>query len=556
MYRSSPYDRASQIADFDSIRISLASPEKIRSWSHGEVTKPETINYRTFKPERDGLFCAKIFGPVTDWECLCGKYKRMKHRGVICDKCGVEVTLSKVRRERLGHIELASPCSHVWFFKGLPSRIGYLLDITMRDLEHILYFETFVCIDPGEVPGLKQKEILPEEKLREMQKEYPGKFQSGMGAEAIKELLRRVEVDKLSEELREKMKIDPSLQKRIKFAKRLKVLEAFRKSGNKPEWMILDVIPVLPPELRPLVPLDGGRFATSDLNDLYRRVINRNNRLKKLMELHAPDVIVRNEKRMLQEAVDALFDNGRRGRVLRGTNNRPLKSLSDTLKGKQGRFRQNLLGKRVDYSGRSVIVVGPELKLHQCGLPKKMALELFKPFIYHKLEAAGHCTTIKQAKELVEAAGIDRLGHPRRRNSRASSSAQSRSHAAPPRHSGLRAGARRRQSHPHPPARLHRVQRGLRRRPDGGSHSAFTRSAGRSLRADAQLAQHSFAGQWLSSRRSDAGHGPRHLLHDESQAASKGRRPRVRFERRSASWRSKRAKSNCSRRFACATQVK
>jgi len=403
LYRSSPYDRASQIADFDSIRISLASPEKIRSWSHGEVTKPETINYRTFKPERDGLFCAKIFGPVTDWECLCGKYKRMKHRGVICDKCGVEVTLSKVRRERLGHIELASPCSHVWFFKGLPSRIGYLLDITMRDLEHILYFETFVCVDPGEVPGIKQKDILPEEKFRELQKEFPGKFDVRMGAEAIKELLRRVDVDKLSEELREKMKVDPSLQKRIKYAKRLKVLEAFRKSGNKPEWMILDVIPVLPPELRPLVPLDGGRFATSDLNDLYRRVINRNNRLKKLMELHAPDVIVRNEKRMLQEAVDALFDNGRRGRVLRGTNNRPLKSLSDTLKGKQGRFRQNLLGKRVDYSGRSVIVVGPELKLHQCGLPKKMALELFKPFIYHRLEAAGHCTTIKQAKELVEA---------------------------------------------------------------------------------------------------------------------------------------------------------
>ncbi|HKV04532.1 MAG TPA: DNA-directed RNA polymerase subunit beta' [Candidatus Acidoferrales bacterium] len=403
MYRSSPYDRASQIADFDSIRISLASPEKIRSWSHGEVTKPETINYRTFKPERDGLFCAKIFGPVTDWECLCGKYKRMKHRGVICDKCGVEVTLSKVRRERLGHIELASPCSHVWFFKGLPSRIGYLLDITMRDLEHILYFETFVCVDPGEVPGIKEKDILPEDKFRELQRENPGKFDARMGAEAIKELLRRVDVDKLSGELRDKMKIDPSLQKRIKFAKRLKVLEAFRKSGNKPEWMILDVIPVLPPELRPLVPLDGGRFATSDLNDLYRRVINRNNRLKKLMELHAPDVIVRNEKRMLQEAVDALFDNGRRGRVLRGTNNRPLKSLSDTLKGKQGRFRQNLLGKRVDYSGRSVIVVGPELKLYQCGLPKKMALELFKPFIYHRLEAAGHCTTIKQAKELVEA---------------------------------------------------------------------------------------------------------------------------------------------------------
>src|SRR3989442_436022 len=402
LYRSSPYDRASLIADFDSIRISLASPEKIRSWSHGEVTKPETINYRTFKPERDGLFCAKIFGPVTDWECLCGKYKRMKHRGVICDKCGVEVTLSKVRRERLGHIELASPCSHVWFFKGLPSRIGYLLDISMRDLERILYFEAFVVVDPGEVAILKEREVLPEEKYRELQKEYAGQFRAGMGAEAIKELLKRVDVDKLADELREKMKADPSLQKRIKYAKRLRVLEAFRKSGNKPDWMILDVIPVLPPELRPLVPLDGGRFATSDLNDLYRRVINRNNRLKKLMELHAPDVIVRNEKRMLQEAVDALFDNGRRGRVLRGTNNRPLKSLSDTLKGKQGRFRQNLLGKRVDYSGRSVIVVGPELKLHQCGLPKKMALELFKPFIYHRLEQAGHCTTIKAAKEMVE----------------------------------------------------------------------------------------------------------------------------------------------------------
>ncbi len=381
MYRSSPYDRASLIADFDSIRISLASPEKIRSWSHGEVTKPETINYRTFKPERDGLFCAKIFGPVTDWECLCGKYKRMKHRGVICDKCGVEVTLSKVRRERLGHIELASPCSHVWFFKGLPSRIGYLLDISMRDLERILYFEAFVVVDVGEVAILKERQVLQEEEYRKLATEYPGQFVAKMGAEAIKELLRRVEVDKLADE---------------------KVLEAFRKSGNKPEWMILDVIPVLPPELRPLVPLDGGRFATSDLNDLYRRVINRNNRLKKLMELRAPDVIVRNEKRMLQEAVDALFDNGRRGRVLRGTNNRPLKSLSDTLKGKQGRFRQNLLGKRVDYSGRSVIVVGPELKLNQCGLPKKMALELFKPFIYHKLEAQGHCTTIKQAKEMVE----------------------------------------------------------------------------------------------------------------------------------------------------------
>ncbi len=403
MYRSSPFDLGNTITDFDAIRISLASPEKIRSWSHGEVTKPETINYRTFKPERDGLFCARIFGPVTDWECLCGKYKRMKHRGVICDKCGVEVTLSKVRRERLGHIELASPCSHVWFFKGLPSRIGHLLDISLRDLESVLYFEAYVVVEGGEAP-VKENEVIKEEaRFRELDQQYRATgFKAMMGAEAIKELLKRVDPDQLSGELREKMKQETSLQKRLKFSKRLKVVEAFRKSGNKPHWMILDVIPVIPPELRPLVPLDGGRFATSDLNDLYRRVINRNNRLKKLMDLHAPEVIVRNEKRMLQEAVDALFDNGRRGRVLRGANNRPLKSLSDTLKGKQGRFRQNLLGKRVDYSGRSVIVVGPELKLHQCGLPKKMALELFKPFIYHRLEQTGHCTTIKQAKEMVE----------------------------------------------------------------------------------------------------------------------------------------------------------
>jgi DNA-directed RNA polymerase subunit beta' len=401
LIRTNPYDRAASIADFDSIRISLASPEKIRSWSHGEVTKPETINYRTFKPEKDGLFCARIFGPVTDWECLCGKYKRMKHRGVICDKCGVEVTLSKVRRERLGHIELASPCSHVWFFKGLPSRIGHLLDMSLRELERVLYFEAYVTIDPGDAP-LKERELLTEEKFRQLQQEYPGKFVAMMGAEAIKELLKRVDIDTLSHDLRIRMKSENSQQKKVKFAKRLKVVEAFVKSGNKPEWMILDVIPVIPPELRPLVPLDGGRFATSDLNDLYRRVINRNNRLKKLIELHAPDVIVRNEKRMLQEAVDALFDNGRRGRILRGANNRPLKSLSDTLKGKQGRFRQNLLGKRVDYSGRSVIVVGPELKLHQCGLPKKMALELFKPFIYNRLEQGGHCTTVKAAKEMVE----------------------------------------------------------------------------------------------------------------------------------------------------------
>jgi DNA-directed RNA polymerase subunit beta' len=402
MYRSSPYDRANLIADFDSIRISLASPEKIINWSHGEVTKPETINYRTFKPERDGLFCARIFGPVADWECLCGKYKRMKHRGVICDKCGVEVTLSRVRRERLGHIELASPCSHVWFFKGLPSRIGYLLDITLRELERVLYFEAYVIVDAGDVKEISQGEVISDERKRQLDQEYTGKFIAMMGAEGIKELLKKVDVDTLSVMIRERMKTEQSAQKKLKYAKRLRVTESFRKSGNKPEWMILDVLPVIPPDLRPLVPLDGGRFATSDLNDLYRRVINRNNRLKKLIELHAPDVIVRNEKRMLQEAVDALFDNGRRGRVLRGANNRPLKSLSDTLKGKQGRFRQNLLGKRVDYSGRSVIVVGPELRLHQCGLPKKMALELFKPFIYHRLEQRGHCTTIKQAKELVE----------------------------------------------------------------------------------------------------------------------------------------------------------
>ena len=403
MYRSSPFDLGNNIADFDAIRICLASPEKIRSWSHGEVTKPETINYRTFKPERDGLFCARIFGPTTDWECLCGKYKRMKHRGVICDKCGVEVTLSKVRRERMGHIELASPCSHVWFFKGLPSRIGHILDISLRDLEAVLYFEAYVVVEAGEAP-IKESEIIKEEsRYRELDQQYrPSGFKAMMGAEAIKELLKRVDCEKLASDLREKMKVETSLQKRLKYAKRLKVTEAFRKSTNMPQWMILDVIPVIPPELRPLVPLDGGRFATSDLNDLYRRVINRNNRLKKLMDLHAPEVIVRNEKRMLQEAVDALFDNGRRGRVLRGANNRPLKSLSDTLKGKQGRFRQNLLGKRVDYSGRSVIVVGPELKLYQCGLPKKMALELFKPFIYHRLEQTQACTTIKQAKEMVE----------------------------------------------------------------------------------------------------------------------------------------------------------
>ena len=402
MFRFNQDNKTQLTTNYEAIRISLASPDKIRSWSHGEVTKPETINYRTFKPERDGLFCARIFGPVSDWECLCGKYKRMKHRGVICDKCGVEVTQSKVRRERLGHIELASPCSHVWFFKGLPSRIGHLLDITLRDLEKILYFETYIVIDEGDVPDLKQKDLLTDERFRELTRDYPNQFVAKMGAEAIKDLLGMIDIAELVEELRAKMKEETSQQKKLKYSKRLKVSNSFLRSGNNAQWMILDVIPVIPPELRPLVPLDGGRFATSDLNDLYRRVINRNNRLKKLIELRAPEVIVRNEKRMLQEAVDALFDNGRRGKTITGPNKRPLKSLSDMLTGKQGRFRQNLLGKRVDYSGRSVIVVGPELKLHQCGLPKKMALELFKPFIYNKLEERGLVATIKQAKEMVE----------------------------------------------------------------------------------------------------------------------------------------------------------
>ncbi|HEV8663586.1 MAG TPA: DNA-directed RNA polymerase subunit beta' [Candidatus Methylomirabilis sp.] len=388
---------------FRAIRIGLASPEKIRAWSHGEVRKPETINYRTFKPERDGLFCARIFGPTKDWECNCGKYKGIKHKGVVCDKCGVEVIRSKARRQRLGHIELASPVVHIWFFKSIPSRIGYLLDMPLRDLEKVLYFEEYVVLDPGST-GLKPRETLSEERYRKLQEEHgPDAFRVGMGAEAIRELMRQVSVKELADALRAQMQVEASQQTRKKITKRLRIVEAFVHSGNRPEWMILEVVPVLPPELRPLVPLDGGRFATSDLNDLYRRVINRNNRLKRLIELRAPEIIIRNEKRMLQEAVDALFDNGRRGRALKGQNNRPLKSLSDMLKGKQGRFRQNLLGKRVDYSGRSVIVVGPELKLHQCGLPKKMALELFKPFIFRKLlQQNEHATTIKSVKKMVE----------------------------------------------------------------------------------------------------------------------------------------------------------
>ena len=387
---------------FSAIRISLASPEKIREWSHGEVKKPETINYRTFKPERDGLFCAKIFGPVKDYECICGKYKRMKHRGIVCEKCGVEVIQSKVRRERLGHITLATPVAHIWFMKSLPSRIGAILDITLKNLERVLYCESYVVLDPKETQ-LSRGEILSEEQYHQLLDDLgDDAFDAGMGGEAILEMLRDVDVHALAEQLRLDLKEATSEAKRKKFSKRLKVVEAFKDSGNRPEWMMLTEIPVLPPDLRPLVPLDGGRFATSDLNDLYRRVINRNNRLKRLIELNAPEIIIRNERRMLQEAVDALFDNGRRGKTITGPNKRPLKSLSDMLKGKQGRFRQNLLGKRVDYSGRSVIVVGPALRLHQCGLPKKMALELFKPFIYSKLEERGHVTTIKSAKKLVE----------------------------------------------------------------------------------------------------------------------------------------------------------
>jgi DNA-directed RNA polymerase subunit beta' len=395
-------DRHAKPITFDAIRIKLAAPQKIRDWSHGEVKKPETINYRTFKPERDGLFCARIFGPTKDYECACGKYKRMKFAGVVCDKCGVEVTRARVRRERMGHIELASPVSHVWFFKGLPSRIGQLLDMSLRELEKILYFEEYVCLE-SKIPAIKKKDLVAVDKARKLQEEHGvDALKVGMGAEAIRALLRDLDLDSLARDLRAQMLGETSVQKRKKIVKRLKVIEAFLKSGNQPDWMILEVIPVIPPELRPLVPLDGGRFATSDLNDLYRRVINRNNRLKRLMDLKAPEIIIRNEKRMLQEAVDALFDNGRRGRVITGPNNRPLKSLSDTLKGKQGRFRQNLLGKRVDYSGRSVIVVGPYLKLHQCGLPKKMALELFKPFILRKLEERGIAGSIKAAKKYVE----------------------------------------------------------------------------------------------------------------------------------------------------------
>ena len=389
-----------ELNNFESLQIGLASTEKILEWSYGEVTKPETINYRTLKPERDGLFCEKIFGPTKDWECHCGKYKRIRYKGIVCDKCGVEVTKAKVRRERMGHIELATPVSHIWYFKGIPSRMGLVLDISPRTLEKVLYFANFIVTDPGNSP-FSYKEILNETQYREAMDDPTIKFKAGMGAEAVRQLLADINLEELSAELRDKLKAATG-QKKIRIVRRLEVIEALRQSGNRPEWMIMEVIPVIPPDLRPMVQLDGGRFATSDLNDLYRRVINRNNRLKRLLELGAPDIIVRNEKRMLQEAVDALIDNGRRGRPVTGPGSRPLKSLSDMLKGKQGRFRQNLLGKRVDYSGRSVIVVGPELRFYQCGLPKKMALELFKPFIMKKLVENGNAHNIKSAKRMVE----------------------------------------------------------------------------------------------------------------------------------------------------------
>ena len=395
------FDPVTINSNFDEIKISIASPDVIRSWSFGEVKKPETINYRTFKPEKDGLFCAKIFGPIKDYECLCGKYKRMKHRGVVCEKCGVEVIQSKVRRDRMGHITLAAPVAHIWFLKSLPSRISLLLDMAMKDVEKILYFENFVIMEPG-TTDLKLHQLLSESEHQDALDEYGSEFEASIGAEAIKEMLKAIDLIEQRDYMRGELKIITSEIKRKKYVKRLKLVEAFINSGNLPEWMILDVVPILPPELRPLVPLDGGRFATSDLNDLYRRVINRNNRLKRLLDLRAPDIIIRNEKRMLQESVDALFDNSRRSRPITGSNKRPLKSLADMLKGKQGRFRQNLLGKRCDYSGRSVIVVGPELKLHECGIPKKMALELFKPFIYSKLELYGLATSIKAAKKMVE----------------------------------------------------------------------------------------------------------------------------------------------------------
>ena len=535
--------REQRASSFDFIQVRIASPEEIRGpkdpkererlelqglrnwWSWGEVTKPETINYRSFKPEKDGLFCERIFGPVKDWECHCGKYKRIRYRGVICDRCGVEVTLSKVRRERMGHIELAVPVAHIWFFKTLPSPMGNLLDITLRDLEKVIYYSNYVVIEPGEQevsvePAARRRRVPDAAHQGEgrERRRVPRRHRRAGGARAASPPRRRHVSPRRSAR---RSSTETSQHRKKMLLKRLKIVDAFRNSGesgdvrNRPEWMILDVVPVIPPDLRPLVPLDGGRFATSDLNDLYRRVINRNNRLQKLIMHRAPEVILRNEKRMLQEAVDALFDNGRRSKAIRGRGKRPLKSLSDMLKGKQGRFRQNLLGKRVDYSGRSVIVVGPELQLHQCGLPKLMALELFKPFIIHKLVEKGIAETVKRAKKIVERESpevyeiLEEIirDHPVLLEPRAD--------AAPPGHPGVRAGARRRQGHSYSPARLRGVQRRLRRRPDGRARAAVVRGAARGAPAHAVVEQHPQAVGRPSGRRAEPGHRARLLLRDQ-----------------------------------------
>ena len=494
-------------ATFDAIKIGIASPEMIRQWSYGEVKKPETINYRTLKPERDGLYCERIFGPTKDWECHCGKYKKIKYKGKICDRCGVEVTKAKVRRERMGHIELAAPCSHIWYFKGIPSRMGLILDISPKVLEKVLYFAAYIVTDPGDAP-LALNQVLTEKEYRDMREKYEDDFKAGMGAEAVKALLEQIDLDQLSHQLREELKTASS-QKKLRIVKRLEVVEAFRESGNKPSWMIMDVLPVIPPDIRPMIQLDGGRFATSDLNDLYRRVINRNNRLKRLVQLHAPDIIIRNEKRMLQEAVDALIDNGRRGRAVTGANNRALKSLSDMLKGKQGRFRQNLLGKRVDYSGRSVIVVGPELKIYQCGLPKEMAVELFRPFIMKKLVQDSSANNIKSAKKMVDKGhpavwdALDSVikDHPVMLN-RAPTLHRLSIQAFEPVLVEGRA------------IKLHPLQRRLRRRPDGRSCAPGRRGSGRSPCPHALRQQPAPSSGRQPCHRSHPGHGAGFLLPD------------------------------------------
>ena len=507
------FKQQNAVEDFDLIKIGLASPDMIRSWSYGEVKKPETINYRTFKPERDGLFCAKIFGPIKDYECLCGKYKRLKHRGVVCEKCGVEVTQTKVRRERMGHIELASPVAHIWFLKSLPSRIGLMLDMTLREIERILYFEAFVVVDAGMTP-LQRGQLLCDEAYLEAIEQYGDEFDARMGAEAVRDLLAAMNLDIEVNKVRDDISGTNSETKIKRLSKRLKLLESFLESNNKPEWMVMTVLPVLPPDLRPLVPLDGGRFATSDLNDLYRRVINRNNRLRRLLELNAPDIIVRNEKRMLQESVDALLDNGRRGRAITGTNKRPLKSLADMIKGKQGRFRQNLLGKRVDYSGRSVIVVGPTLKSASMRSAEEARARALQAV--HLLEAAvarrSHDHQGREAPGRARRSGS--LGHPGAGHPRASGDAEPRADAAPFGHSGVRARAHRRQGDPAAPARLHRVQRGLRRRPDGRARAALDRGAARSARLDDVDEQHPVARERRADHRAVAGRRARYLLHD------------------------------------------